>query len=98
MMREDRSWAEKQTFKRKGIKVKVSPRKGQWETGIIKGEKCLCYRYAPPFRGENTRSEGNNGPRWGPSVFKKKKNGFSCILYNSENSSNRKLGILKKSL
>ena len=50
MMREDRSWAEKQTFKRKGIKVKVSPRKGQWETGIIKGEKCLCYRYAPPFR------------------------------------------------
>ena len=30
----------------------------------------------------------------GPLFFLKKKNVFSCILYNSENSSNRKLGIL----
>ena len=61
MMREDRSWAEKQTFKRKGIKVKEGR------------EEVLVLRYAPPFRGENTRSQGNNGPRWGPSVVKKKK-------------------------
>ena len=85
MMREDRSWAEKKTFKRKGNKVKVSPRKGQWETGIIKGEKrCLCYRYSPPFRGE-TRSWTKMGALY---FFK---NVFSCILYCSENSSNRSL-------
>ena len=40
------------------------------------GREVLVLRYAPPFRGENTRSRGNNGPRWGPSVVKKKKKAY----------------------
>ena len=48
----------------------MSPSKGQWEKGIIKGRKeALYYRDASHFTGEQTKSQGNNGPRGNPSFF-----------------------------
>ena len=63
----------------------------------MKGEKCLCSDMLLLLE-VKTLGHGEIMDQGGGPLLLKKKSIFSCILYNSENSSNRKFGILKKSL
>ena len=64
----------------------------------MKGEKCLCSDMLLLLEVKTLGHGEIMDQGGGPLLLKKKKSIFSCILYNSENSSNRKFGILKKSL